>query len=590
MSFRNRPVLDRKHRPRWQDELRTQQLTVAGFALAIAVALGIFAAVAWSAFYNATLRQVALVHGEAVDRSDLRARTDLIAAELSAQYLDLSGQLGGARDQVIQQQLQSLQQAINAVEDIASDSLVTGLVMDARAAEFGLSVDDPAVDAALEERRTQPERMQLSLIQVRPEIDADAEPGSEPTDQDWADAAAEIDEVKARLDGGAEWDALAADHSDDATAAAGGLLGWITADDAAYGDYFDAVADAEAGAVVGPLQDDQGWYLLRVNERQAAGRNQQLDDLLAAAGVSDAAYRDYVRQNLLQTEFRDYFTNVVVGKYAPQQRVEQILIDADEEAGAPAPKVQIRHLLVQPLPDAQDQSEATEEQWAAALERARELRRAASRPDADWYELAKQSADPGSRTTGGSLGWHDLSTLGTAFVPEFAEAVQELDVGQVSEPVRSEFGYHIIEVTDRRVSALELANRLFGELEEDPDAFEQLARDYSEDPVTAASGGDLGWVIPYQLEEASQDAIFALTEPGQISEPLQTANGIYIFKLIESSDARFVPAKRREEVTGSGFSRWLNALKDQAGVWLDPELAPTTVDDSGGGGTTPIVP
>ena len=52
MSFRNRPVLDRKHRPRWQDELRTQQLIVAGFAIAIAVAIGIFAANAWSEHYD----------------------------------------------------------------------------------------------------------------------------------------------------------------------------------------------------------------------------------------------------------------------------------------------------------------------------------------------------------------------------------------------------------------------------------------------------------------------------------------------------------------------------------------------------------
>jgi len=61
MSFRNRPVLDRKHRPRWQDELRTQQLIVAGFAVAIGVALGIFAASAWSDHYQAHLRPVAAV-------------------------------------------------------------------------------------------------------------------------------------------------------------------------------------------------------------------------------------------------------------------------------------------------------------------------------------------------------------------------------------------------------------------------------------------------------------------------------------------------------------------------------------------------
>ena len=66
MSYRNRPVLDRKHRPRWQDELRSQQLIIAGFALAIAVALGIFGAVAWSSFFDANLRQVASAFREAL--------------------------------------------------------------------------------------------------------------------------------------------------------------------------------------------------------------------------------------------------------------------------------------------------------------------------------------------------------------------------------------------------------------------------------------------------------------------------------------------------------------------------------------------
>ena len=61
MSFRNRPVLDRKHRPRWQDELRTQQLIVAGFALAIAVAIGIFGAAAWSSYLPDAPAPVALV-------------------------------------------------------------------------------------------------------------------------------------------------------------------------------------------------------------------------------------------------------------------------------------------------------------------------------------------------------------------------------------------------------------------------------------------------------------------------------------------------------------------------------------------------
>ena len=84
MSFRNRPVLDRKHRPRWQDELRTQQLIVAGFALAIAVAVGIFAAAAWNGFYQSNLRQAALVDGTPVQRGDVVKRIQIVAAELQA--------------------------------------------------------------------------------------------------------------------------------------------------------------------------------------------------------------------------------------------------------------------------------------------------------------------------------------------------------------------------------------------------------------------------------------------------------------------------------------------------------------------------
>lgn len=582
MSFRNRPVLDRKHRPRWQDELRTQQLTVAGFALAIAVAVGIFAAVAWSSFYNDNLRQVALVHGVSIERADVTRRADLIAAELTATYLDLNSQLGGSRDQVINQQLQAIQQALTAVNAIASDSIVTGLVLDEQAEGLGLSVPDDEIDAAVRERTTLPERVKLSLILVKPELDEGVEPGAEPTEQDWADARVEIDEVKAQLDDGAEFDTLATEHSDDASAQTGGLLGWITAEGGTLADYYEAAGDAEAGQVVGPLESEEGWYLLRVEERQAEQRDERLDEFLSAADISDQAFREFVRQDLLEAEFRDYFTDVVIGRYAPQRRVSQIRIEADQEAGAPAPKMQIRHLLAKPLPDEQDQSAATDEEWAAALERAEEFHEAASQPNADWYALAVDSDDPGSRNSGGSLGWYDPASLDEAFVAEFAEAAAELEIGELSEPVRSQIGYHVIQVTDRRVSANALATRLVEQLRDDPDAFAQMARDYSEDSVTAEQGGDLGWVLRYQYEQERQDAIFALGEPGDISDPVVTSSGIFIFKLVDTSPARFVSAATRDQVAGSGFSRWLDELQEAAGVWIDPELAPATTDTGGG--------
>jgi parvulin-like peptidyl-prolyl isomerase len=575
MSFRNRPVLDRKHRPRWQDELRTQQLVVAGFAIAIAVAVGIFAAATWSNFYQANLRQAALVGGKPVERAEIEERINIVASELQARAADLNSQSGGQRDEAIQQQLQQLSNAFSQVDQQGADSLVTGMLLDQLSAQYGLSVPPAEVDDEVAVRRSTPERRQLSLIMAVPKKDEGAAAGDKPTDKNWADAKARIEDIKAELDDGGDFAAIAGERSDDPTKAAKGLIGWVQADDAQYGDYFSAADDAAAAAVVGPLKNDSGWYLLKVDDLRPAGDNEPLREYLTALGVSDETYRDYVRQELLRGRFQDYFGDTIVARYQAQRKVSQIRIDNDE--GAPGPKSKIRHLLVAPLPGAQDQSAATAKQWRAALRKARELRVEAAKPDADWTQLAADNSDdPGSRANGGVLGWYSLGTLSTQFVPEFANAVAGLDVGEVSEPVRSNFGYHIIEVTDTRASALEFAQGLAEQVKDDPDTFAAVAKEQSDDQTTAAKGGALGWVIRYQLDAAVETAIFDLTEPGEVSEAVGTTSGIYIFKLDDTAENRFVPAKQRESVGSSGFSRWIGDLKDQAGVWVDPEYAATT--------------
>ena len=188
MAFRNRPVLDRKHRPRWQDELRMQQLLVAGFAVAIAVAVGIFAAAAWSSFFESNLRQSALVGGVPVDRSAVITRVNIQAAELQAKGTDLAALTGGVNGDRFSQQLQGIQTALNQVAQSGADSLVTGMVLDRRAAEFGLSVTPAAVDAEVDKRMQIPERRQLSLIMASPKKPKDAKATDKPTDAAWAEA------------------------------------------------------------------------------------------------------------------------------------------------------------------------------------------------------------------------------------------------------------------------------------------------------------------------------------------------------------------------------------------------------------------
>jgi peptidyl-prolyl cis-trans isomerase SurA len=85
---------------------------------------------------------------------------------------------------------------------------------------------------------------------------------------------------------------------------------------------------------------------------------------------------------------------------------------------------------------------------------------------ADFAELARQySDDEESRQSGGELGWYGADDL----LPGFKEALSGIDIGQVSEPVMSDFGYHVIKLEDRRDSAPL-------DPKEDYDTLEELAK------------------------------------------------------------------------------------------------------------------
>lgn len=102
-------------------------------------------------------------------------------------------------------------------------------------------------------------------------------------------------------------------------------------------------------------------------------------------------------------------------------------------------EVELRELVYKPKVSA--------EARAVALERIETIRGAIVDGGADFAELAKkQSEDPGSGRQGGQLGWAPRGT----FVPAFEAAAYRLDIDEVSEVVESPFGYHIIQLLERR--------------------------------------------------------------------------------------------------------------------------------------------
>jgi parvulin-like peptidyl-prolyl isomerase len=572
MTLRSRPVLDRKHRPRWQDELRTQQLIVVGFAIAIAVALGIFGVAAWNGYWEAHARPVADVAGTSFDRGDLQQRETILTMELVAELEELQSQItGGPRDQIINQQVQSLNQRAGTITSDAVTSLVDGEVLASRAPEFGAVVTDEDVDAAVARRLAVTERVNANLILVEA-LPEDAEPDAEPTDEQREAAIAEAQAAKERVEGGDDFATVATEVSDDFTAQTGGALGWFADGDVAYDEYFDALAAAEAGDIVGPIETERGAAVLELVERREATGEGPLVGLLRDNGISDEEYREYVRSDILSEAYREQFESNVVVSPAPQKRVAQIVLQP-----ASGPQERARHILIEPDPELSNQDEATDEQWEAALAEATEVRDLVSAEDADFAAIAEErSADTGSAARGGDLGWYDPAN--SQFVPEFTAALADLEVGEISEPVRSQFGYHVIQKTDERESAQAQAEEIAAELEDDPDAFAELAMQHSEDAATAEDGGELGWVARYQLSRALEEAVFGLAEVGEVSDVVDGgADGIVIYQLLESSESEEIPEERLDQIQADGFERWLDeVVRDGVETWIDPQLESAT--------------
>lgn len=166
-------------------------------------------------------------------------------------------------------------------------------------------------------------------------------------------------------------------------------------------------------------------------------------------------------------------------------------------------------------------------------------------------ELAVQySDDPSAKVNKGDLGY--FSSL--QMVQPFEDAAFTLQVGQVSDPVLTSFGYHIIQVKDRRpnpgqvrVSHIlirfdpldptqeENARRkisdIYAEIQKESTVWEDIVKTYSEDPATSDRGGLLPWFGVGSMISEFEMAAFSMTEVGEVSPPLKTQYGYHILRL-----------------------------------------------------------
>ncbi len=169
----------------------------------------------------------------------------------------------------------------------------------------------------------------------------------------------------------------------------------------------------------------------------------------------------------------------------------------------------------------------------------------------DINTLAVQySDDPSAKVNKGDLGYFTSLQM----VQPFEDAAYNIQTGQVSDPVLTNFGYHLIQVKDRqpnpgqiRVSHIlvridekssigeDLARRkiadIYTEIQKENTVWEDIVKTYSEDPASSGKGGNLPWFSVGSMIPEFEIAAFSLTEIGEVSPPVRTQYGYHILRL-----------------------------------------------------------
>jgi peptidyl-prolyl cis-trans isomerase SurA len=323
--------------------------------------------------------------------------------------------------------------------------------------------------------------------------------------------------------------------------------------------------------------------------RTIANRNNMsvdaLYDTVRRQGFDRASYHEQIRNQMAiqQLVEREVTSQVSVSESEVSNFLEsrQTLAQGDSEYN-------LSHIYI-PIPES-----PTPEQINTAKSRADEVQRKVKSGE-DFARAAVTYSQGPDALKGGAIGWKSAGQLPELFVATLGK----LRPGEVSEVLRGPNGFHILLLNDRRggatteeavqetrvrhillrpseIQSLDDARNTLAQVRRrvaDGEDFAVIARAVSEDTVSAANGGDLGWVRPKQLVLAFEQAMNAL-EPGQLSEPIRTPFGVHLIQVLERR--QLTVAGERARLTARDqiharkaddrYEQWMRQLRDESYV------------------------
>ena len=312
---------------------------------------------------------------------------------------------------------------------------------------------------------------------------------------------------------------------------------------------------------------------------------------------SVAAFRAKLEQDGTDfKEFREEIRNEMISARLREREVDSKLVISENEIDnylsnqerqeGKGEELQLAHIMVVvPEQASADKIQTYRTRAEQAL--------AKLRGGAPFSQVAAGYSDAQDALKGGELGWRPADRL----PPLFAEALQKMKPGEVSEVLRSPSGFHIIKLLDRRskdtpvvitqtharhiliktselVSESEAKSRL-QEIKQRIDKganFAEQARLHSEDG-SAPQGGDLGWLSPGETVPEFENAMDAL-KVGQVSGLVQSGFGWHLIQVLERRNTDVTVEQKRQRArmairtvkSDEAFQDWLRQLRDRAFV------------------------
>jgi peptidyl-prolyl cis-trans isomerase SurA len=310
---------------------------------------------------------------------------------------------------------------------------------------------------------------------------------------------------------------------------------------------------------------------------------EQYVEQIHSSGQTLSAVREEIRSEMILSRVQQGFVMRRIN--ISSQELDNFL-SSEEGRFMTSPDVNIGHILL-PVPSGTSTTEAN-----AILERAQDLL-SQVQSGTDFKQLAIANSADQTALQGGDLGWRKMAQLPGVFI----EAVEKLEVNNVSEPIRSDAGFHLVKLYERRGGGEQLVEQHFArhiliepnEIRDEETTINQLnelrdrigagedfallAKEFSEDPGSALNGGELGWSTPGMFVPAFEQTMSSI-ELQEISAPFLSQFGWHILQVTERRNQDFSENIMRNRVENLLRQRkyeeelqvWLQEIRDEAFV------------------------